>query len=128
VNTRSSPISGIMRLLLWGVVLLQQTCLARVVALSQQTCLACMIDPSYIKVQATGSLSNFIASESPIALQGVLNNIGPNGTDASGASPGIVIASPSTSNPNCTSGLVILFSSILVCVLVYQGKPALFSN
>ena len=51
--------------------------------------------------RATGSLSSFIASESPIALQGVLNNIGSTGSKAPGAASGLVVASPSTSNPNC---------------------------
>ncbi|OSD07483.1 carbohydrate-binding module family 20 protein [Trametes coccinea BRFM310] len=42
----------------------------------------------------------YVASESPIAKQGVLNNIGPDGSKAHGAKAGIVVASPSTSNPN----------------------------
>ncbi|KAL1874165.1 hypothetical protein Plec18167_006100 [Paecilomyces lecythidis] len=50
--------------------------------------------------RATGDLASFIDTETPIALQGVLNNIGPNGTGASGASAGIVVASPSKSNPD----------------------------
>lgn len=57
--------------------------------------------PHPLESRATGSLASFIAAESPIALQGVLNNIGPSGSKALGASPGIVIGSPSTSNPNC---------------------------
>jgi hypothetical protein len=51
--------------------------------------------------RATGSLNDFIASESPIALQGVLNNIGAAGSKAPGAAPGLVVASPSKSNPDC---------------------------
>ena len=51
--------------------------------------------------RATGALTSFIASESPIALQGVLNNIGSTGSLAPGADPGMVVASPSTVNPNC---------------------------
>ncbi|KAI0373730.1 glucoamylase [Pilatotrama ljubarskyi] len=42
----------------------------------------------------------YVASESPIAKAGVLANIGPSGSKSSGAKPGVVIASPSTSNPN----------------------------
>ena len=53
--------------------------------------------------RVTGTLDAFIASESPLALQGVLNNIGPNGSKAPGAGSGIVAASPSTSNPDCKS-------------------------
>lgn len=51
--------------------------------------------------RATGSLDSWLATESPYALQGVLANIGPDGADASGASSGIVIASPSKSDPDC---------------------------
>ena len=58
-------------------------------------------EPHRLQSRATGSLASFITAESPIAVQGVLNNIGPNGSKAPGASAGIVIASPSTSNPNC---------------------------
>jgi glucoamylase len=45
-------------------------------------------------------LDGFIAEESPIALQGILNNIGANGSLVEGASSGIVVASPSTEDPN----------------------------
>lgn len=45
------------------------------------------------------SLDSFIASERKIALQGVLNNIGPDGSKASGAG-NYVIASPSKTNPD----------------------------
>jgi len=51
--------------------------------------------------RATGSLDDFIASEGPIALQGVLNNIGSSGSKVAGAAPGLVVASPSKSNPDC---------------------------
>lgn len=56
----------------------------------------------HMEARATGTLDSFIASESPIALQGVLNNIGAAGADAAGAAPGIVVASPSKNNPDCT--------------------------
>ncbi|TAQ84196.1 hypothetical protein B7494_g7480 [Chlorociboria aeruginascens] len=45
-------------------------------------------------------LNSFIAQERPIALQGALNNIGPNGNKVSGATAGHVVASPSKANPN----------------------------
>lgn len=35
------------------------------------------------------------------SFRGVLENIGPNGTKVQGASPGIVVASPSKKNPDC---------------------------
>lgn len=42
----------------------------------------------------------FIAVERPIALQGALNNIGPNGSQVEGASAGFMVTSPSKVNPN----------------------------
>lgn len=68
-----------------------------------QSCSGLPADHSRLEDRATGSLASFLASESPIALQGVLNNIGNTGSKAPGARAGITIASPSTSNPNCTS-------------------------
>ena len=46
------------------------------------------------------SAQAFLATESPIALQGLLNNIGGGGRSAAGASSGLVIASPSKTNPD----------------------------
>lgn len=46
------------------------------------------------------SVSDFVTQEQAIALQGVFNNIGANGSLAPGAASGLVIASPSTANPN----------------------------
>ncbi|KAK0187811.1 glucoamylase [Armillaria mellea] len=42
----------------------------------------------------------YVASESPIAKAGVLANIGPSGSKSQGAKAGVVIASPSNSNPD----------------------------
>ncbi|GAW05591.1 glycoside hydrolase family 15 protein [Lentinula edodes] len=42
----------------------------------------------------------YVASESPIAKASMLANIGPSGSKSSGAFSGIVIASPSTENPD----------------------------
>lgn len=61
--------------------------------------------PDQLRAQATGSLDNFIATEGPIALRGIQDNIGPNGTKVLGTSPGLVIGSPSKSNPDCTTFL-----------------------
>lgn len=49
------------------------------------------------------SVDSFIATESPIALTDLLCNIGSAGSCASGASSGIVIASPDRTNPDCDS-------------------------
>ena len=75
--------------------------LLRVATLVLPICSAFPAEPRPLQSRATGSLASFIASESPIALQGVLNNIGSTGSLAPGADPGMVVASPSTVNPNC---------------------------
>ncbi|KAJ7143544.1 glucoamylase, partial [Mycena crocata] len=51
-------------------------------------------------VLAQTSVDTYIAAESPIAKRGMLANIGSSGSKSEGAKSGIVIASPSTSNPN----------------------------
>lgn len=48
----------------------------------------------------------FVSSERAIALQGALNNIGPDGSEVPGASAGLVVASPSKANPNCKSSVI----------------------
>ena len=55
-----------------------------------------------LQQRETGSLDSFTATELPIALQGILNNIGPAGALVPGAAPGLVIASPTQNNPDCT--------------------------
>ncbi|KAJ9149034.1 Glucoamylase [Pleurostoma richardsiae] len=45
-------------------------------------------------------VDTFVSVERPIALQGALNNIGPNGSMVPGAGAGYVVASPSKVNPN----------------------------
>ena len=47
------------------------------------------------------SLDVFLDSEEPIAYQGVLDNIGEGGAKVSGAAAGVVVASPSKSDPDC---------------------------
>ncbi|KAF7298796.1 Glucoamylase [Mycena indigotica] len=46
------------------------------------------------------AVDSYVAKESPIAKAGLLANIGPKGAKAAGAKAGVVIASPSTSDPN----------------------------
>jgi glucoamylase len=46
-------------------------------------------------------LGTFIQTEKSIALQGVLNNFGPNGNLSRGAAPGGAIAGNSEINPPC---------------------------
>ena len=63
---------------------------------------ASSLEAPWLQARASVSIDSFIAAESPIALQGILNNIGPDGAKAAGAAPGIVVASPFKFNPNCT--------------------------
>lgn len=53
-----------------------------------------------LEPRATGSLGSWLAAESPIALQGILANIGANGAKVAGVSTGVVVASPSKTNPD----------------------------
>lgn len=50
-------------------------------------------------------LDTWLASETAVARQGILDNIGSSGAYAATAKPGVLIASPSTSNPNCETVL-----------------------
>lgn len=47
-----------------------------------------------------GDLGSFITNERPVALQGILDNVGANGSLVQEADAGVVVASPSTDNPN----------------------------
>lgn len=47
------------------------------------------------------SLDRWLEAQEQIALDGVLANIGPNGSKVEGAAAGIVVASPSKSEPDC---------------------------
>ena len=51
------------------------------------------------------SVASFLATESPIALADMLCNIGSAGTCVPGADSGIVVASPDSTNPDCTKTL-----------------------
>ncbi|KAJ7780726.1 glucoamylase [Mycena maculata] len=53
-----------------------------------------------VAVLAQTSVDTYVATESPIAKAGMLANIGPSGSKSEGALAGIVIASPSTVNPD----------------------------
>jgi len=48
----------------------------------------------------SSTVDSYIATESPIAKAGILANVGPNGSKDQGAVSGIVIASPSKTNPD----------------------------
>lgn len=51
--------------------------------------------------RASGTLDSWLSTETPVALQGILNNIGSGGAFSAGANAGVVIASPSQTDPNC---------------------------
>lgn len=46
-------------------------------------------------------VASFVATEDPIAYAQILCNLGPSGCHASGVGSGLVLASPSTADPNC---------------------------
>lgn len=48
------------------------------------------------------TLDKWVASESSVALSNLLANIGATGAKSYGAAAGIVLASPSKANPDCT--------------------------
>lgn len=47
-----------------------------------------------------GRLEEFIAYEEPFAWSRILRNIGPDGCNALGVSPGVVVASPERDSPD----------------------------
>lgn len=53
-------------------------------------------------LQKRQDVNSYIEAEKPIALQGILNNYGPNGNLSRGAAPGVPIAGNSETNPPCT--------------------------
>lgn len=56
-----------------------------------------------LAARATSSLDTWLASETTVARQSILDNIGAGGAYAASAKAGIVIASPSLDSPDCKS-------------------------
>lgn len=54
-----------------------------------------------IASRATGPLDDWIAKESTLAKQLLLANIGAGGINDRGSASGLIVASPSDTNPNC---------------------------
>lgn len=77
-----------------------------------QTCWGAVEPHLSLRRRATGSIDSFIASESPVALQGILNNIGSAGSKVAGAASGIVVASPSKTNPDCEMPVVYVLKAL----------------
>ncbi|KAF5382462.1 hypothetical protein D9615_002737 [Tricholomella constricta] len=65
--------------------------------------------------QSSAVVDEYVAKMSPIAKAGVLANIGSNGSKSAGAKPGVVIASPSTYDPDY------LYTWSRDAALVYKG-------
>jgi glucoamylase len=57
--------------------------------------------PPHVPRQANNSLDEWLDTQEPIALEGVLANIGGQGSKVEGAADGLVVASPSKSDPDC---------------------------
>lgn len=54
-------------------------------------------------LSSRASLDSWLEGEASIALSRILANIGSAGVYATSADSGVIIASPSTDSPNCTS-------------------------
>lgn len=71
--------------------------------------------------RATGSLDTWLASETAVAREGILDNIGSSGAYAKSAGSGIVIASPSTDSPDCECQSLILHDYFLTSQIITLG-------
>lgn len=61
--------------------------------------------PASINIQRRDALDDWIASQTSISRAGVLANIGSTGAKSYGAAQGLVLASPSTTNPDCNQAI-----------------------
>lgn len=77
--------------------------------------------PPRIDTRASGSVDSWLSSEATIAIDRILSNIGSTGQYATSSKSGIIIASPSTDNPDCMSTHSLLYSylSSLTARLLY---------
>ena len=69
-------------------------------ALGALTASACPTVPPSCP-RGSSAIDGFIDTEKIVALEQLLCNIGPDGCNAAGAAPGVVVASPSKSDPDC---------------------------
>lgn len=74
--------------------------LSRVPSPSSMRFLSFLFACSLVALSVQQNVDSYVQSETPIAKAGILANIGPDGSKSSGAAAGIVIASPSTTNPD----------------------------
>lgn len=63
------------------------------------------------------SLESYLEAQEPISIQGVIDNIGGFGTKVDGASEGVVVASPSKSDPDCMFPVCV--NIVTPCVLMF---------
>ena len=64
--------------------------------------------------RATTSLDAWLASETTVSLNGILDNIGASGAYAASAKAGVVIAILSTSSPDCKYTILLSMSRVSV--------------
>ena len=68
------------------------------------------------------NLDQWLTAQEPIAVQGVLDNIGSQGSKVEGSADGVVVASPSKSEPDCEfvqkSSLFFVTLGRKLCVLM----------
>ncbi|OQO06605.1 hypothetical protein B0A48_08390 [Cryoendolithus antarcticus] len=77
-----------------------------------------------LEARATSTLTSWLASERPVARKGILNNLGSNGSKAQGVGDGILVASPSTTDPpyfyTCTRDSALTFKILVDNFLTYK--------
>jgi len=61
---------------------------------------ALVTDSAQSPFEKPATLDEYIATEAPIALDGILANIGPSGSKSLGAKAGVVLASPNKVDPD----------------------------
>ena len=69
--------------------------------LSLALCASALVtDSPRSSLEKRATLDEYIATEAPIALNGILANIGPSGSKSQGAKAGVVLASPTKVDPD----------------------------
>ncbi|PPR00430.1 hypothetical protein CVT24_004491 [Panaeolus cyanescens] len=99
-NVQSTPATGSYTINDRRLVSLRATNSSRVPYKMQYLRLLSLISLAAYAWCQSSVVDQYVATESPIAKAGLLANIGPSGAKSSGAKAGIVIASPSTTNPD----------------------------
>ena len=74
----------------------------------------CLSNPLQLYRAPSESLDSFVSTENAIAMQGILDNIGGNGSKTAGVGAGLIVASPSKANPDCKH----LFLATIVSIVM----------